>query len=194
MVEGREPWSSGNGRWLMVKRSWVQILAPYTGWNWNFLTVICCKNCKDVCLKSQKINEKEAGVGPFFTKKCQQKKLWSFSELLSPLFTKLLNYISEVKWAMIGWMAKQSFDGGRWGSPRKCKTTDMSPSKFRGFGTDGSLHICKTCLFVWIYFSDLLGRYDQWFSYWKTIFVTWCICTIFDLCLFVNAKKYRLNG
>ena len=28
------------------------------------LTYICCKNC-NVCLKRPKINEKEAGVGPF---------------------------------------------------------------------------------------------------------------------------------
>ena len=36
-----------------------------TGWKWNFFTLICCKNCFDVCLKRPKINEKEAGVGPF---------------------------------------------------------------------------------------------------------------------------------
>ena len=32
----------------------------------HFSTCICCKNCNDVCLKRPKINEKEAGVGPFF--------------------------------------------------------------------------------------------------------------------------------
>ena len=32
---------------------------------WTFFTYICCKNCNDVCLKRPKINEKEAGVGPF---------------------------------------------------------------------------------------------------------------------------------
>ena len=31
-----------------------------------FFTLICCKNCNDVCLKRPKINENEAGVGPFF--------------------------------------------------------------------------------------------------------------------------------
>ena len=32
----------------------------------HFCTFICCKNCNDVCLKKRpKINEKEAGVGPF---------------------------------------------------------------------------------------------------------------------------------
>ena len=30
----------------------------------HFFTFICCKNCI-VCLKRPKINEKEAGVGPF---------------------------------------------------------------------------------------------------------------------------------
>ena len=31
----------------------------------HFFTYICCKNCDEVCLKRPKINEKEAGVGPF---------------------------------------------------------------------------------------------------------------------------------
>ena len=44
------------------KRSWVQIPAPYT--EWTFFTFICCKNC-NVCLKKTKINEKEAGDGPY---------------------------------------------------------------------------------------------------------------------------------
>ena len=30
----------------------------------TFFTLFCCKNCI-VCLKRLKINEKEAGVGPF---------------------------------------------------------------------------------------------------------------------------------
>ena len=50
----------------MLRGSWVQIPALYTGW--TFFTIICCKNCNDVCLKRPKINEKEAGVGPFFKK------------------------------------------------------------------------------------------------------------------------------
>ena len=33
-----------------------------------FFALICCKNCI-VCLKRPKLNEKEAGVGPFFIKK-----------------------------------------------------------------------------------------------------------------------------
>ena len=32
---------------------------------WTFFTLICCKNCNNVCLKRLKINEKEAGVDPF---------------------------------------------------------------------------------------------------------------------------------
>jgi hypothetical protein len=30
---GKKPWSSGLGRWLMSKRSWIQTPAPYTGCN-----------------------------------------------------------------------------------------------------------------------------------------------------------------
>ena len=37
-------------------------------WMDIFFTFICCKNCNDVCLKRPTINEKEAGVGPFFKK------------------------------------------------------------------------------------------------------------------------------
>ena len=32
----------------------------------TFFTLICRKNCNDVCLKRPKLNEKEAGDGPFF--------------------------------------------------------------------------------------------------------------------------------
>ena len=55
---GREPWSSGYGRRLMYRRSWVRIPAPYTGW--TFFTIICCKYYI-VHLKRSKINEEEAG-------------------------------------------------------------------------------------------------------------------------------------
>ena len=58
---GREPWSSAYGRRLMIRRSWVQILAPYTGW-----TLICCKIYKDVCLKRPKINDKRGRGWPIF--------------------------------------------------------------------------------------------------------------------------------
>ena len=59
---GREPWCSGYEWRLMFKRVWVWVPALYTGW--TFFTLICCKNCI-VCLKRPKINEKDAGVGPF---------------------------------------------------------------------------------------------------------------------------------
>ena len=39
----REPYSSGYGRRLTFRRSWVQIPVPYTGWTWHFFTLICCK-------------------------------------------------------------------------------------------------------------------------------------------------------
>ena len=39
--------------------SWHHILDGH-----DIFTLICCKNCI-VCLKRPKINEKEAGVGPF---------------------------------------------------------------------------------------------------------------------------------
>ena len=54
------------GRRLMLRRSWVQIPAPYTGW--TFFTFIghffVVKNC-NAFLKIKKINQKEAGYGPF---------------------------------------------------------------------------------------------------------------------------------
>ena len=58
---GREPWSSGYGRRLMIQRSCVRIPAPYTGS--TFFIFICCINC-NVCLKRWK-KWKEAGDGPF---------------------------------------------------------------------------------------------------------------------------------
>ena len=60
---GREPWSSGYGRRLMFQRLWVRIPALYTGWTF-FRICICCKIC--YVFDKTKINEKEAGVGPFF--------------------------------------------------------------------------------------------------------------------------------
>ena len=49
----------------MFERSWVCILELYTGW--TFFTLIYCEKII-VCLKRSKINEKEAGVGPFLKK------------------------------------------------------------------------------------------------------------------------------
>ena len=81
----RETWSSGYGRRLTIQRSWVRIPAPYTGWTWHFFTLICCKNCNNVCLKRPKINEKESRVGPFFFKKTisyisNEKHIWCKAE------------------------------------------------------------------------------------------------------------------
>ena len=53
----REPWSSGYGRRLVFKRSWVRIPALYTGW--TFFTFIYCKNCI-VCLKKTE-NKRKRG-------------------------------------------------------------------------------------------------------------------------------------
>ena len=57
---GRVPWSSGYGRRLMFRRSWVQIPAPVTGW--TLFRYICCNYCGDVCLEIPKINNNR---GPF---------------------------------------------------------------------------------------------------------------------------------
>ena len=71
--KGWEPWSSGYGKRLMLQRAWVRILDQYTVWTfWHFFTLIFCKNCI-VCLKRQKINEKEDRVGPFFKKVCWER-------------------------------------------------------------------------------------------------------------------------
>ena len=52
--------SSGYGRRLMFRRSWVQIPATYTGWTFSHMFVV-----KIVMFQKTKINEKEAGNGPF---------------------------------------------------------------------------------------------------------------------------------
>ena len=54
MVMGEDSCSNG-----CEFESWHNILDGY------FFTFICCKNC-NVGLKKTKINEKEAGFGPFF--------------------------------------------------------------------------------------------------------------------------------
>ena len=53
MVIGDNSCARGHGF-----ESWRRILDGY------FFTLNCCKNCI-VCLKRLKINEKEAGIGPF---------------------------------------------------------------------------------------------------------------------------------
>ena len=46
----------------MFERSWVQILAPHTGW--TFFTLICCKNCI-VYLKIPKYIKNRPGLAHF---------------------------------------------------------------------------------------------------------------------------------
>ena len=58
---GREPWSSGYGRRLTIKRSMVQIPSSDV----HFSRYIVAKIVK-VCLQRPKINEKEAVDGPYF--------------------------------------------------------------------------------------------------------------------------------
>ena len=61
--QGWEPWSSDYGKRLMSWRSWVRILAPYTGW--TFFTLICCKIVLIFVWKRPKRNKKLAGDRPF---------------------------------------------------------------------------------------------------------------------------------
>ena len=74
-VFGREPWSSGYG---LLKgcgfKSQSRIL------DGHFFPLICSINCI-VCLKSPKINKKEAGVGPIFKKNDGDVGLSIFSHL-----------------------------------------------------------------------------------------------------------------
>ena len=59
VVMGDESCSKGRG--LESRR---RILDGLT-----FFTLICCKNCIDVCLKRPKINEKRTGLANFLKKK-----------------------------------------------------------------------------------------------------------------------------
>ena len=51
----------------MFKKLWVRIQAPYSGWTFSHRFVVKIV----VCLKRPKINEKEAGDGPFLQKMLQ---------------------------------------------------------------------------------------------------------------------------
>ena len=65
----------------MFQRSWVWLLAPFTGWTWHFFTLICYNNCNDVFLKRPKINEKRLGFVQFknkFFKSCPKSSHKSF--------------------------------------------------------------------------------------------------------------------
>ena len=99
---GRHPWSSGYGRRLVFRRSWVWIAAPYT--RWTFTTFICCKNC---LFERTKINEKEAAVAHL---KKQYLKLnqWCSCTYLHrnaiELGIKKLNYIFKKKLPSYFWL------------------------------------------------------------------------------------------
>ena len=56
--------SSGYGRRLMFERSWVRILAQYTGWTLHFIILICCK--KFYCVFEKTENKRG---WPIFLKK-----------------------------------------------------------------------------------------------------------------------------
>ena len=77
---GRERWSSGYGRSLVFKRSWVRILSPCTVR--SFFTYICCKNCI-VCLENIK-NKREKRPGlAHFLKKIEAADAASLAQALS---------------------------------------------------------------------------------------------------------------
>ena len=59
-------WMEALVKWLWV-RTHVQEVVGLNPSDVYFFALICCKNCI-VCLKRPKLNEKEAGVGPFFKK------------------------------------------------------------------------------------------------------------------------------
>ena len=80
---GREPWSSGYGRKLIIRRLWVRTLVPYTGW--TFFTFICC-NYWTVCLKRPKINEKR-GRGRTFLKNNTIQPIWLLIVILMEQFS-----------------------------------------------------------------------------------------------------------
>ena len=63
----------------MLEKSWVRIPAPYTGWTFGHFAHLFV--VKTVCLKRPKINEKEAGVGPFNKHLCKlgaAQQIWLF--------------------------------------------------------------------------------------------------------------------
>ena len=66
----------------MFQRSWVWLLAPFTGWTWHFFTLICCNNCYDF-FKKTKNKRKETGVGLI-------KK--SFSKVAQKVSTKVFTW------------------------------------------------------------------------------------------------------
>ena len=68
--------------------------------NWMdmiFLRLICCKKCI-VCLKRPKINEKEAGVGPFFKKTYTFSPIYYFFEVDTGLTVKIFGHFLDVSY------------------------------------------------------------------------------------------------
>ena len=57
----------------------------------HYFTLICCKNCI-VCLKRPKINEKEAGVGPFFKASIPPPMIQISTSYLKKMLLNMLCY------------------------------------------------------------------------------------------------------
>ena len=98
----------------MFQRSWVQIPGPYTGW--TLFKFVCCQNC-NVCLKKTKINEKEAGDGPFL-KKAGSKCL------------KSLKFESDLPRSFVEIVNRQNFEAG--GRDHHLGLVNFSPLKMAG--------------------------------------------------------------
>ena len=64
----------------------------------HFFTYTCRKNCNAVCLKRPKINEKQAGVGPFnISSRCHKKQCryiieWLVSSLTGKHLVQMVTY------------------------------------------------------------------------------------------------------
>ena len=54
---------------------------------------ICCKICYDVCLERPKINEKEAGVGPFL----KTQRIWFINDQLDSIIKRKLKCFNVYK-------------------------------------------------------------------------------------------------
>ena len=64
LSRGLESWSSG---FVWEEAHVLKVVGsnPSTLYWMDIFSLICCKNCIQVCLKRPTINEKEAGDGPF---------------------------------------------------------------------------------------------------------------------------------
>ena len=67
----------------MFKKLWVRIQAPYSGWTFSHRFVVKIV----VCLKRPKINEKEAGDGPFKKTISTQSECFKNNFTLDIIFT-----------------------------------------------------------------------------------------------------------